>query len=280
MGGGIANRGPLSVDIVISTRTQNPCRFPLMRPKSELAQKREDAQLDNFPGTRRIGGHELSSIKTINRVIYRVLVQMSQVTGILDRYHDDPKRKSLTGILIARRNEIQHNLLAYPTAQYSEYVFMLDQDSMGMSPAAMALTELIRLAASVYSDLVLFPQPWTTGIKLQLAERMRMVAEKSEIYDSTKHSMLEHLKVHVWILCFGCFAAYQSQHQEWFEDKLRWLVNMLYGVSIENPEPVKFRTVKEGLRGFLWWAPVCDSPGQALWSRLIRIPSNRPDLGA
>lgn len=251
-----------------------------MRQKSELAQKREEAQLDSYSGTQRIGGNELSSIKTINRVIYRVLVQMAQVTGILDRYHEDPKRKSLTGILIARRNEIQHNLLAYPTAQYSEYVFMLDQDSMGMSPGAMALTELIRLAASVYSDLVLFPQPWTTGIKLQLAERMRMVAEKSEIYDNIKHTMPEHPKLHVWILCFGCFASYQSKHQEFFEDKLRWFVNMVYGGSIEKAEPVRFKTVKEGLRGFLWWAPVCDSPGQALWSRLAQLPSNRTDLGA
>ncbi|KIV92228.1 hypothetical protein PV10_06686 [Exophiala mesophila] len=265
------------VDIVISTRTQNPCRFPLIRTKSKLAEKREESVLDSYTGTRRIGGHELLSIKKINLTIYRLLVQMSQVTGILDRFHEDSSRTELSGVLIMRRNEIQHGLLGYPTAQYSEYMFMLDEDSLDMPPAVMALTEMIRLAASIYSDLVLFPQPWITGIKLQLAQRLRMVAEKSGMYDNIKHSIPNYPKVHVWILWFGCFAAFRTEHQGWFEDKLRWFVNMHYGMAIEKAENVRFKRVKEGLRGFLWWSPVCDQAGQALWSRLTQISDEDED---
>lgn len=193
------------------------------------------------------------------------MAHIVQLTEVADLFYHDPSRKSLTKILTLERNEIQHGLLSFPTSQFDAAAFAVDEKCLSGWNRVLALIELIRLAASVYSDMVLFPLPWRTGVKPRLAARMRLILESSQLYRLAGYTQTAHTELHIWLLWFGCFAAFRSRHQEWFEHELCRVLGVFYRLQWGS---VAFDTVKRSLHGFLWWDPVCHGPGQDLWSRL------------
>jgi hypothetical protein len=213
--------------------------------------------------------HGLVLIRHISREVHRLISNIVQFTEIADLFYHNPSWKTLTTFLTLGRNEIQHRLLSLSTSQYDLSAFAVSEKCScsleGDGPGALVLTELIRLAASIYSDMALFPLPWKSGVKLQLAERMRLVWETSQMDRAAeKNSQIVYTELSIWLLWFGCFAAFRSHHQEWFELELHRVLEVFYGPL----ESVTFDTVKQLLLGFLWWDPICDLPGQDLWFRL------------
>jgi hypothetical protein len=131
---------------------------------------------------------KLSLIPSIGKPMFRLLTRMVQLTrqAIVFSLQDaQPTSTSSSGAstslkmlgalftenLVMSRNEVQHRLLSFPISQYPTEYFATVSSTGDNS----ALTELTRLAASVFSDMAFFPLPWRTGVKLRLAARMRAV---------------------------------------------------------------------------------------------------------
>ena len=209
--------------------------------------------------------HGLALVQGINEEMHRLMSHIVQLTEMANLFHDEPGGKALTTLLTMGRNEIQHQLLAVPTSQYDVTAFAFDDTNTTAPSDSSALTELTRLAASIYSDMVLFPLPWNSGVKPRLAKRMRLIWQLSQICQLAKDSHYLYTELSIWILWFGCFAAFRSRQQQWFELELTRVLQAFYG---EWWESLTFATVKQSLRGFLWWDPVCDLPGKDLWLRL------------
>jgi hypothetical protein len=271
-------------DIAISNQMGCPPRFPLLRPHVDPQSDSPNSidEFDDFwPG--------LSGIKDINMELYSILFQMSSLTFYIEMYDEQKpsqRAKWLIKRLAQERNEIQYRLLSLPTTTLPEAAFEPPYHSY-QRPAdssSFALAELTRLAALVYSDMVLFPTSYVTKLKHRLAARMHSVAKAAQIFDlgvsvdamtgtSSAGLLFEHARLLVWVLWMGCFAAYQSELQDWFEEQLGIFVGLVYGKGQITEtglvgERISFEEMREGLSLYLWWGPVCDEPGRALWDRV------------
>jgi hypothetical protein len=103
------------------------------------------------------------------------------------------------------RIEIQHRLLSFPT---TSEVFCTENPiseiahsnvrwttkEIEQSYIIMAVTELIWLAAAVYSDRVIFPWAWVLGVKAGLASRMRNVYQASGMHQGPVQRIIASTK--------------------------------------------------------------------------------------
>jgi hypothetical protein len=199
---------------------------------------------------------------------------MAMLTDVADAYYFQSSHQipdAITTLLMNARNEIQHELLSGPTSQLDKHAF----SSTDRSSRAPGQIEALRLAASMYSDMVLYPLANSTGVKPRLASRLRAVLETSKINDATTTTtdpasqspspMTD--KLSVWILWSGCLAAWKSADQDWFEDRLRTRLESMYGpdgFAELDLEHVQARI----LDGFLYWAPIYEVPNRELWARI------------
>lgn len=218
-----------------------------------------------------IDGEALDLVRDFSKELHHILTFAVQVTELVTQCYYDPAHETPAHkkAITLSRNEIQHALLAYSTTQYDVKAFERGLRDSDASHNDLALAELVRLAASIYSGMVLFLVPWRTGVKPRLAERMRLIWESSQMSPSAEHSKRSHTQLHVWLLWFGCLGAIRSLHRKWFEHELQCAFEALYGLEWQE---MTFDTVKQALRSFLWWDPVCDLPGRDLWNQ-IRGPA-------
>lgn len=198
--------------------------------------------------------------------MHQLLVHMVQLIEVANLFCENPGSDRYKRALILGRNEVQHGLLSYPTSQYEFTAFTLDKGSQQVTDPILVSTEIIRIAALIFSDMVFFPLPWALGIKLRLANRMRLIWEYGQMRQIAAYLQSTRSELHIWLLWFGCFAAFRSPHQEWFELELLHLFQEMYGQRLWS---IEFETVKQILGCFLWWGPVCDLPGEDLWSRIV-----------
>lgn len=256
------------VDLYISTRTGNVPQFPYMRTEILPLQVHPVAAMDASRTWSESDSPGLASVRDVSENMHRLMTHMVQLTEVADLWTSNPDSgKTLTTVLTLGRNQIQHRLLSYPTSQYNVTAFAPEWASSIPADNTLALTELIRLAASVYASIATFPLPSAAGVKQRLAERFRKVWSTGQMHrPAATPQATTHAELKLWLLWFGCFAAYRSTHQKWLERELRWALRALYGPQWE--ETVTFEMVKGSLRGFLWWDLVCDMPGQDLWLRL------------
>lgn len=243
-------------------------RFPLQRPASDATRPDVADPLQDLAAQHHLPGCGLDQIKSICLELHCTMIRMSELTRKIEVGADGCVAVSIGKELTLSRNEIQHSLLTCLSRQKSvadmaAYAELLDQ-----SPATI---EVIRLVACIYSDMVLFPLPWTTGIKLRLAERLRLVWETSKMWRLSRGPQLTELCI--WSLWFGSFAAFRSTHQDWFEIELELHLKVLYG---DKWAAMTFAKVEKMLSAFLWWGPVCSEPGRQLWSRIRRSSGVKP----
>lgn len=212
--------------------------------------------------------HGLEVVADVSEDMRQAIAYMAQLTEVVDMFYQDPKSKALTGFLVLGRNEVQHFLLSFYTSQYDVNAFIVDNKGSSTldDVQSLALTEIIRVAASIYSDMLFFPLPWSTGVKLRLAGRMRLIWSKSQMDQPAEPAKSLYTDLHVWVLWLGCFAAFRSQHQQWFEMKLYHVLETFYGIEWES---ATYDMLKQALRSFLWFDPVCDTPGRDLWTRIV-----------
>jgi hypothetical protein len=257
-------------DTSISTITGRLPQFPLI-PRLEPSEvfPETDQRTWNIGGVEH--GDSLGLVRVVSEPLFSVLRKIVQLTQVVDYSSSRPWTRAERIRLSFGRSITQHGLMAQLTSQFdiksfaAERVDNIDLQSWGPVTDSLALMEAIRIAAAIYSVMVIFPHPWTLGITRRLAKRLYHVWETGELCHLCQNNRDYHC-LFVWLLWFGCFGSFRSRQQDWFERELRRVLDVAYGPSLRS---MTFESVRESLRGFLWWDTVCDKPGRELWARVV-----------
>jgi hypothetical protein len=220
-------------------------------------------------------GYYLIELRGISQRMYGILLDMLSLTMLADEYSRNRKNKGLENTISIGREEVQHALLSCPRSQYPGRVFGLSAHADFKDVVRierLALAELCRTVAAIYSDMVLYPLAWSTGVKPRLAARTRDIMQNSRIHGGQSSGLVgSHQKLLLWILWFACFAAFRGADQAWLEAQLLKQLVLVCGSELEG---AKFEEVKEVLRGYLWWDHVCANPTLELWDRVRQKRDN------
>jgi hypothetical protein len=222
------------------------------------------------------------SAENIKPELIDILEHMADLTYVVDVHHHQvahTRDKLLTKLVVEGRNEVQHRLLSlYPRSLHNSDLStdVKVEELDNKSKTRTGVSELVRLAACVYSDMVLFPLAWVSGVKPRLARRMYAACSLSGSDGTLAAASADacafgHMELELWILWFGFFAAYQSELQDWFEDRLSEVAASLFvrrKQEYRALREVEFGQVRNTLSRFLWWDIVCDEPGKTLWERV------------
>jgi hypothetical protein len=262
----------------MSTKAGIAPAYPVISPKFPRGVRSQLDSLKRIHLTTDVdSGYHLEAIQAIDRKLYRLLKDMDAMTRLMEVYSQDQTNKALENALSVGRNETQHELLSHPTSQYEPGRPGTDEERLYHTDARhqQALSELTRLAAVIFSDMVLFPLAWSACVKPRMASRMRKIMLFSGIRGGGHPShptSQSHTRLLLWILWFGNFGAFRSNDQEWLETELRNHIIFMYG---EKRAADDLDKAQEVLRGFLWCEQICGPPGLDLWSR---ITSEEDDL--
>jgi hypothetical protein len=138
------------LDIQVATRTGTFPRLPLIRPSFQVhtrVRKAVDAEDQPLKSATEPGSN-LAVLEDISKCLYTYLVQMLFLTAEAELFRHDLLSMSLARRLVEGRNAVQHGLLSLSTRIED---LRTSKDT--------ALTEMCRIAALIYSDMVLFPLP-------------------------------------------------------------------------------------------------------------------------
>jgi hypothetical protein len=253
--------------MVMSTKAGIAPAYPVISPKFPRGVR---SQLDSLKKihltTDADSGYHLETIQAIDSKLYQLLKDMNTMTRLVEAYSQNRGNKALENALSVGRNETQHELLSHPSSQYEPGQFRADEEWTHTQTQLQPLNELARLAAVIFSDMVLFPLAWSAGVKSRMASRMRKIMESSGIRGGRGSTFRQtYQKLILWILWFGCFGAFRSEDQDWLESELREQVIFMYG---EERAENDLDMVMEVLKGFLWCEQICGPPGLDLWSRI------------
>ena len=184
-----------------------------------------------------------------------VIHVMSDVTVAFDHYYrggvDPPK---LTNITVSR-NSTQHDLLSLPH---------LPTDN---SSEDNCIYEVCRIAALIFSDMVLFPLPPSTGTREKLAHSLMRPLGCCRLLSSWER----YPSLLLWATILGGIAVKEPQKRTWF---MRQLSNAVIKQT-ESAWPL----VKNILSTFLWWHVVCDQRGADFWNEARLLSPQTPKKG-
>jgi hypothetical protein len=210
----------------------------------------------------------INVVGDIDKSLQEIVTQMSYLTELAYHLHSKGHHGPVAKVLITGRSEVQHGLLSFRTSQLDTMAFnsyMADGDD---EKGDLSLVEATRIACLVFSDMVLFPLPWSSGARPRLARRLRTIWSRSRLSESDDGVKSGIAQLKIWILWFGSLAALFTASQNWFETTLRRHISS--ELSKTN-RPMTLEAVKPVLRGFLWFEPVCDQPGRDLWERMFNV---------
>ena len=154
-------------------------------------------------------------------------------------------------VIIDQRNFVQHSLMSLKSQQE-----LFDGDSTVDEP----LYECCRLAAIVFSLLVIFPLPPVYGPFEGLAEQLHLELALVSLYDQTA----PRSRLLLWTLTMGAIAAIGCPERPWFLSKIQGLsAKMNLG---------GWAQFKDVLQSFLWLPSTNDPDGRELWIEVQDAP--------
>lgn len=166
--------------------------------------------------------------------LFRVLCALAAVSEILNEY----RAVSISFVDIIRaRNTAQHRLLS-----------LLARDAQENLHGG--IYEACRLAASIYSDMVIFPMPGTAKVKPRLAMALRGTLERLQTGSIDSHLIL-------WVLVLGTIGAFRTGNHDWYLGRLR-----------EHSARLKlthWSEVRVIMKKHLWFDAVCDAALRKIW---------------
>lgn len=146
--------------------------------------------------------------------------------------------------LIRAARAVHHQLLSLPAETG-------DLASQRSGPES-TLYQVIRLAALLYHDIVIFPHVDTSGIKPSLSGRMQAVLDERSLAGGGRHDRLV-----LWALLLGSIGATWTKYRQWFLDQLHDKSKIL---GIEN-----FEQFKAMMSTCLWFENI-DGPASRVWA--------------
>ena len=154
-------------------------------------------------------------------------------------------------VIIDQRNFVQHSLMSLKSQQE-----LYDSDSTMEE----SLYECCRLAAIIYSLLVIFPLPPVFGPFEGLADQLHLELTLVSLDDQTT----PRSRLLIWALVMGAIAALGCPERPWFLSQIRVLSTKM---KVE-----KWAQMKEILLSFLWLPSTNDPDGQDVWMEMQEDP--------
>ena len=165
---------------------------------------------------------------------------MCDVTIALDHYHRGGPTSPTLQDLVMIRNSCQHQLLSLP------------DHSAQQETSGFCMYEVCRLAALIYSNLVIFPLPTNCGVGNKLVSRLRKAL-------FTVFATLPDInqRVLLWAVALGGIQSSSSSDRRWF-------VQQFADLS-ERFALVQWGRIVDSLTSFVWSDFVLEKEGVELW---------------
>ncbi|EEP79918.1 predicted protein [Uncinocarpus reesii 1704] len=179
--------------------------------------------------------------------ISEILQCMRDYNNVINVYSQGLLPELELAVIADRRNWIQYNLVSLRSVyEYHEAFF-----------DAHKTYEMCRLAAMIYSMLVIFPLPAANRPFKRIASMARMALMETETEPDPFASWRPGREMLLWALVLAGMAAKGTPDREWFVGKL--------AAALATAGPGTWEEVKEALGQVMWMDSVCDMGGQALW---------------
>ena len=185
------------------------------------------------------GFRQLYSLCLIDEV-WAVIKAMCEVTVAVDHYHRDGPSAPIMPDLVVARNTTQHRLLSLP-----EYP---------LQPPSQAnyMYEVCRIAALIYSNIVIFPLPPAAGVHTNLVFRLKKLL--TLVIPSCPAA---YLHIILWAITLGGISTGSSSDRVWFLCRFAQVSTKL-GLYT-------WSRIQECLSSLLWLEFVCEKEGRQLW---------------
>jgi hypothetical protein len=180
---------------------------------------------------------------------------MCDYTIIVDDYAQGRLMHISMTTLIDLRNGTQHALISLPAA-YSHL-----PDPRIDEP----LYEACRLAAIIYSILVVFPLPASKAPFPELIIQLK--EELSNPNSNIKNTWERSPELLLWILFMGGIAAIGLPERTWY-------VRAISGLAVSMKLSSNAR-LREILQSFLWLGSTSDGDGCDLWTEVVQYSMSR-----
>lgn len=172
------------------------------------------------------------------------------LTG-LDQYQRETASAPSLPALVRARTAVQHRLTSIRPV-----------DMLQATPDQ-RIFEICRITLLIFSNMVFFPLPQTTGVNVRLVTNLRFA-----INTTIAQPWIHQTDLVTWALMIGGIAAETTKHRRWFvltfQDKLVW--------HVEDWDEVQMV-----LEGYLWWDYTCAHPGRIYWNEVFP-QFNEPSL--
>jgi hypothetical protein len=174
-----------------------------------------------------------------------VIRSMKQVSLELDLYQCGGSDAPDFANIISLRNETQHRLLSIsPEPQF-------------MSTANTFMYKICRLCLLIYSNMVVFPLPPSSGVESRLATSlMSLLVSESERYRPSWHDVATRGLV-LWASVLGGISDVNDTHRSWFM-KLYSLVSEDLGIS-------SWQQLETHLGQYMWLGFVLNKEAIGFW---------------
>jgi hypothetical protein len=177
--------------------------------------------------------------------LYPVLCRLCDYTLAVHDYVEGTSEAQSLAVIVDERNFVQHSLMS-----------LNHHGETGEVEEEYSLYELCRLAAIIYSLIVVFPLPVTAAPFAKLGLQI-----KEQISKSTVHTWWnEAPQLMLWITVMAAIASIGLSERAWFVSTLDRLIGRLKMNS--------WAEMKEHLQRFLWYGSTSDIDGVDLWKEI------------
>lgn len=171
------------------------------------------------------------------------------------------------------QHQHQHQDQATPKRNLS---FNLNPNIPPTNGTSASPLRILQLASLVYSDLVIFPLAFASGMRYKLARTLHRSLKHlpnadEEYYDGAVY-FLDDTKLELWVLSMGyiaCLPHASSSVAVYFKSRLREILDVVVPVAPdEEGGHSRYERYLDIMRGWLWWDVVLDGYARDLWRDL------------
>ena len=187
----------------------------------------------------------------------RSILVLSQSVVALDHYCRSGSAAAKLVDLIAARNRVQYLLMSLPSERERK-------GTLGQENALIPVYELIRISLLIFSNMVLFPLPVTSGVSLRLAQSLKSLLTHQKLVDASHSLWLGQRQAVLWALTLGGISEGLSpEEREWFRDHVALVCQWTHVHS--------FQSLTDLLLGFTWIERLLNDAAGVLWQEVMAV---------
>ncbi|KAJ9616820.1 hypothetical protein H2200_000539 [Cladophialophora chaetospira] len=126
------------------------------------------------------------------------------------------------------------------------------------------VADCCRLAGLIYCELVLFPSLSEDDTLPELVSELQTALETAGFWLSEEENTVPVSYMLIWATMMGAMIHTGTRNNGWF-------ISRLSGVIAADESLRDWQVMRSLLSKYLWWHPVCDRPGQTIWTEALRL---------